>query len=171
MSGDAAFPITVVKQTLEHRTHEKDYHQVLIRRPDGRSLLVQRWGRRGSFGQMQVLALPDALSSDLAYREKLREKESRGYEPQPVRLFTVATENELKKMLATVWLKLGADNIKHLLPDASTDAVRDPPPVAEWGTDKDGKPVLLNPVKPKAVKETEPTIADRVAVDPEWGAW
>jgi predicted DNA-binding WGR domain protein len=175
MTGkDVAFPMSISKQTMRHRTHEKDYHLITVTRPDGRSLFITRWGKRGSTGQIHVEQCPDAFSAEYSFGQKRNEKHNRGYIYEaPTKKTTVVDEANLKLLLSAIWSKLGPDNIRWLAPDINVDKMRDPPPEPDFVQNvKTGRWENRNAGQPlKTFKEPPPTIADRVAVDPEWGAW
>lgn len=157
----STFPIKCQKLTMDHRGGTKSYHLLQLTNTDGEAILVKRWGKTGAFGQMDVRR---GNAHDMAslWNAIHREKTSglKGYEPGEIKGFNAMTEDELKKFVTVpLWTKLGADNIKHVIPEASAIGVKDPE-VIEWG--EDGKPV---PKKPLEMPDTE----NRTKTNPNWG--
>lgn len=168
----------VTRRTLRHRQGSKEYHFLAIDNVNsGESLLVLRWGKTNAWGQMQVHVGTKAAMLHLL-NTKTREKEKGGYN-QINNNTSAADDVTAVKKLATVayWSKLGADNIKKVMPEADTTGVVDPTEV-EFEEDAKGNFKAKHTVRPhpdfheteeaKAARE-EAEAKTKQAADPLWG--
>lgn len=72
------FPITLSYIHMPHSGGTKEYSQVLISRADGKTCLVQRWGKAGVYGETkEMVALTGQFQRQ--FDAKAREKQGRGY--------------------------------------------------------------------------------------------
>jgi predicted DNA-binding WGR domain protein len=169
------------RRTMRHRQGSKEYHFLAIENVEKDvALVVLRWGKTGAWGQMQVHVGNRDKIQDL-FLKKTREKEKGGYTQIANNSTEVSRVEEVKK-LATLpyWSKLGADNIKKVMPEADTKGVTDPVELTDDDFEEgpDGKIRKKHKIKehPDFV-ETEATRAARElreaqelqAKDPLWG--
>ncbi len=73
------YRVRVHKLSLEHKGGTKAYHLLRISLSDKSSLVVNRWGKLGSFGETSHETFPTSILADKAFYKKKREKEGRGY--------------------------------------------------------------------------------------------
>lgn len=156
------FPMRVTKQTLDHQGGTKSYHFVFIRNNDGYGLLIKRWGKKGAFGQMEVLEGP--LAEDI-WRRTLKDKQKRGYSIETERLIDVNDLGQLKTALTPrVYTSIGAGALTNLIPGVDTTGVKDPEKI-EWVENPDGSMKIAE----KPIIKIEETIEDQIAANSKWG--
>lgn len=170
------YPIALRKKSMIHRQGTKEYHQVLITNGDGKALLIQRWGKRNTEGQMQVVAYNTTGAAVSEFDKKDRQKRSNGYEHDSSRdtIVECADEFEFRKKLGHIYLhKLGPKNLEHIAPGADTSNVVDAeePPVF----DPNGR-VVRKGYEPRHkftdfVEPPKPTVESQVAENENWGLW
>lgn len=155
--------------TAVHRGRTKTYQLTIITTDTGRGMLIKRWGKVGTFGQMSV-EVGDARSIRHQFDAKYREKFDGEYTVDlDDELTKVTSVDELKRVLTLpVWYKLGAANIAFLFPEEDTTDVRAPEEI-KWMKVDDRYVVEPKPPMPMPVKEE--TIEDKVAANPLWGAF
>ncbi len=73
------YQVRVHKLSLEHENGTKAYHLLRISLSDKSSLVVNRWGKLGSFGETTHELFAGSYTADKAFEKKRREKEKRGY--------------------------------------------------------------------------------------------
>src|SRR6185312_14676913 len=84
----------------KHTGGTKEYHLVSIVRKDGRSLVINRWGKTGAWGQMNVSRHGTDYAAQRALQEKQCDKERRDYKlSHDTGTVTINTENTFKRDL------------------------------------------------------------------------
>lgn len=166
------FPINMHKRKLVHKGGMKEYHTVILLTDDDRALVIRRWCKVKSWGQMEVECFSDREVGSNAFFAKIEEKSKRGYVVDPGISHEVLDLSDLKRILgAQYWAQLGPENAEWLIPGVDTTGIK-APPMATWEkTDKTGRykrvePPLLTIEQPPP---REPTIDERVAQNPNWG--
>lgn len=170
------YPIALRKKSMLHRQGTKEYHQVLITNGEGRALLINRWGKKNTEGQMKVDVFQDVGQAIEMFDAKDRDKKRNGYDHDPARDAIVQAEDEaeFRKKLGVLYLaKLGADNLEHIAPGADTTGVRAPDPLPEF--DREGK-IVRKGYQPRNkftdfIEPAGPSVADEVAHNENWGSW
>ncbi|MCP1540031.1 WGR domain-containing protein [Methylorubrum extorquens] len=172
------YPIAIRKKSMLHRQGTKEYHQVLIVNGEGRAVLVQRWGKKNTTGQMKVETFERSEMAVTSFEMKDSEKRSHrgGYEHDAGRdnLIECANAAEFAKALGPhLRFNMGAANLLHVAPDLDVSGVKEPDPVPEF--DRDGK-VVRKGYQPKHVFKdfvdpAAPTVEEEVAANPNWGSW
>lgn len=168
----SAYPIVVRKITMKHRTHEKDYHQVLIVTQDKRCIVINRWGKRGQKGQLEQTRYPEPKSAVAAFDGKRRTKNKDGYvyEPSVDKSVECNDEAEFRKVLGLLYWGEMKSNLEWLVPGIDTTGSKDPD-LPQWEEGADGKLVHKGYQPKHPYKEPEPTVEDKVAENENWGAW
>lgn len=170
------YPIALRKKSMLHRQGTKEYHQVLITNGEGKAVLIQRWGKRNTEGQMSVEAFHGTERAVEKFDHKDRDKRRNGYEHDPSRdtIVECKDETEFRKKLGHIYLhKLGPANLEHIAPGADTSNVKDPEPPPEF--DRNGR-VVRKGYEPKHkfdgfVEPPKPTVEQQVAENENWGLW
>lgn len=148
------YPMNVRRVDFVHKGGTKAYHLLSIINATGQGVLVKRWGKVSSFGQIKVELYLNAMTTENALEAALRERSSRGYKvladvsSVPLRL------GELKAQVSgPVWAKLGATAVKHLDPSVDTTGMR---LADEPDRDEDGVKIDVGPtLKPPTALELE----------------
>lgn len=166
------FPFRIRKISMQHTgSTKKEYHLVLIVRDSSKTALcICRWGKAGTWGEMQFHW---DKPGDVFWK-KLEEKRRRGYETTRDVAKVASDIGEFKGALGPYYFKIGADNLKRLIPDLDPkhlEGVKSSDP-ARWT--ENGEPIGAVK-KPKHVEVEEsrpsPTLEERVAQNPLWGAF
>lgn len=163
------YPIQIIKKSLDHQGGTKSYHTVQVITADGRQLLVKRWGKKGSFGSIDVMIGNTNIGAETA--KIIRDKQKRGYDEVDHKDFRANDLDDFKRLMTPrLYTSLGAANLAYLIPDADTTGIKDAENV-EWEKNPDGtmrikqKPPLPLPPPP------EETIEEKIARNPMWGAF
>lgn len=166
----SVYPIVVRKITMQHRTHDKDYHQVLICTNEGRSVVINRWGKRGKDGQREHLMFDDAESALDAFLAKQETKQKDGYlyDVKKDSSKEVNDDAEFQKAIGPLyWFKM-ASHLQFLVPGIDMKGAKDPD-LPTWEADGKGG-VVHKGYQPKhKFQEYEPTVEDKVAENENWG--
>lgn len=171
----STYPIKVHSQTFDHRGGTKSYHLMLIETADGRSVFINRWGKKGQFGELQVKEFDDKIKAWKEYERKERDKTKNGYAPEgPARDADAATSGNLVKAIGlAVFNKMGAKAVRFIDPDFDTTGMREAEPnrLDEdgrlTGDDKPRKADIANQLKADREKE----MAEAYANNPLFGAF
>lgn len=149
---------------LDHRGGTKSYSLILAG-INGRQILINRWGKTGYDGQMQV-----AINADQRDLERaLNERDKKGYNVTKDREHNFTDVESLKKLMGVfIWSKMGGDNLKYLFPDADATGIKGPEDADEWVKGPDGRMQRV-PKASRLLPEVEPTIEEQVAKDATWG--
>ncbi|TXN07935.1 WGR domain-containing protein [Methylobacterium sp. WL103] len=168
----SAYPIVIRKITMKHRTHEKDYHQVLIVTDDERCLVVNRWGKRGQKGQMEFHRFSNPKLAVEALNAKRSTKERGGYVyDQRADLSKDADdEDAFRKALGLIYWTGMKSELEWLVPGIDTAGAKDPD-LPTWEEGADGKMVHKGYQPKHKFVEAEPTVEQKVAENENWGAW
>ncbi|SCW95729.1 WGR domain-containing protein [Ancylobacter rudongensis] len=141
----STYPIAVDSVALEHKGGTKAYYVTRISTNDGRHLLVNRWGKVGVFGEVQVFKFTDRKTVEKEFEKKIRAKRTGGYELKAngsglpnhgAATFVASDAQELvKKLTVPLFDKLGKDAISFLDPAIDTSRMREaePPQLDEEG--------------------------------------
>lgn len=172
----STYPIKIVKKSLDHQGGTKSYHIVEVITADGRLMLVKRWGKKGSFGSIDVItggattSLGGGATTSLGVRI-LRDKQKRGYDEVDHKELKANDLEEFKRLMTPrLYTSLGANNIAYLIPDAETTGIKEPEKI-EWEEDADGKRRLKQKAPMPLPSPPEPTIEEKIARNPLWGAF
>jgi len=154
----STYPIKVHSQSFDHRGGTKSYHLMLIETADNRAVFINRWGKKGQFGELQVKEFADVGAAWKEYERKERDKTRNGYAPEGPPRDTVANvSSELAKTIGlAVFNKMGAKAVKHLDPSFDTTGMREAEPNR---LDEDGR--LTGADKPRTADVSEQLKADR----------
>lgn len=165
----SVFPIIVRKVTMKHRTHEKDYHQVLICTNDDRSLVINRWGKRGAKGQLEFNRHADPASAVAGFETKQSTKRRDGYvhESSADKIFETHDEAELRKAIGLLYWGEMKSELEWLVPGIDTAGAKDPD-LPTWA-EEDGKLVHKGYQPKHKFIEAEPTVEDQIADNANWG--
>ena len=119
----------IVRTRLKHTGGTKFYEIMAVASSEGGAILSLRYGKIGSFGQMQVEYYSTRGDATSAFVKKQVEKEKRGYElvaaSDQFSKSNISIE-ELPIVLGPSYYKMGADNIHKLHPNLSIKGVTDP---------------------------------------------
>lgn len=168
---DMIYPIKIERMTLayEQGRSAKEYHIVQINMANGRSVVITRWGRKGSWGQM--LAAPfDKFEGACHFAdEKRRDKQNKGYRVTSSGAVDCVDEYKFRSVLGPQYVtNIGPDILKFILGDeVDTTGVRmrENP---EFEQTADGRWVRKE--KPlNTIKDPEPTLEEQVSRNPLWG--
>lgn len=159
--------ILIRKVSMQHRGGTKEYHLLSVRNTTtGKAILVTRWGKTGTWGQMKT---EKGTETDVsrAFDAKFDEKSGRGYRITNEKNASAANADEAQHIIGiTYWPQIGAANLEHVLPGVDTTGVREAKP-ATWKETKDGK--WERDDKPE---HSMPTKEDEIAeakANPNWG--
>lgn len=164
------FPITIYKTTLHSNKggSNKDYHLVTIYTKNGPALLIKRWGKAGTWGQMEFVR-GSQIQIEQRRNDVYREKTSsaRGYEQiATARVTADDAADFITKLGSAYYYKLG-DNLEYILPGASLKGQKQGTKVEAWDEVAPGK--FMPAEKAPVAKVT--TEAERYANNPLWGAF
>lgn len=125
------YPIKSRSISLDHRGGTKSYHLMIIEAANGKCVVINRWGKTGSFGEMKVETFDSPVAAQKAFDKKEREKGRNGYsQTGSTRDTEAADASELVKAIGmATFNKMGAAAVKHLDPNFDTTGMReaDPP--------------------------------------------
>lgn len=117
--------------SLDHRGGTKSYHLAWISCEEtGKSILMKRWGKKGAFGQLQVLTFGNSLGAWHAAQQMIGEKRRGGYE-----VVSESSADNTRQTLGmffgpAVWNGFGAENIEFLDADIDTSGMKRAAPAA-----------------------------------------
>lgn len=173
----SVFPIAIRKKSMLHQQGTKEYHQVLVVTGDNRGMLMQRWGKKGAWGQMSTEVFRDVGQATAAFENKDREKRSgrSGYRHDPARDTIVECNDEAEfraKLGRQYFFQAGANNLDFIVPGIDTTGVETVTP-AEFEEVAPGR-VVKKGYQPKHefkdfVEPPKPTVEDQIAENPNWG--
>ncbi len=165
----STFPIKVTRISAIHVGGTKEYNTVYIQTADDRVMLIKRWGRVKTFGQVKIETFHDVYAGRRAYdgifsakfgNEYTRDRRDKSVECKD--------ETELKRELGPQYCaSLGANNLTWLVPGADTAGVREPD-TDEWVKGEDGR--MTRVTHPKLIPIEEEPVAP-LSNDPVWGSW
>lgn len=161
-----SFPVTVEKTRLEHNAGTKAYFIVVITTSSGRSLVINRWGKVGTWGQMKVERFEKILDAKKTAALKHGQKIGNGYILEKTEKRTAENEDDLKRVLGSYWPYMGRDNLLWLELDVDVSEVRDPVST-EWEK-KNGRYVPKDP-KRRMIEEPEKSVEEKIADNSNWG--
>lgn len=121
---------STLRTSLDHKGGTKAYHLILIKTPDGRGMLIRRFGKVGQFGDVMVEQFPTSAAAEKAFEKLYNEKTSgrKGYF-QKTHEESDEDFDGLQKILGRpLWAKLGPSDIKFLNDDADVSGVRERDP-------------------------------------------
>lgn len=125
----SAYPIGVKRLMLEHKGGTKFYEITMIDNCVGRgnSLVVFRWGKVGTYGDIQVHQVSSLDGAEDLRRRKRYEKEGRGYRamPSPASRREIFKREELAGVVGPlIFSRLGAENVNFIDPDFDTTGMK-----------------------------------------------
>lgn len=168
----SVFPISITKSTFRYTGggSDKEYHTVLItqRGPGLRGLGITRWGKTGTWGQMDFHPGAAAVvAPTIVAKEK--EKRRKGYETISTKTVFATNADEFQAVLgAGYYFKLG-EHLEFICPGADAKGVKSEAPI-EW-VEKPGGKFKPKERPPKLVEE-EKKSPDQAYVDnPLYGAF
>lgn len=135
----SVYPIKVSSISLDHKNGTKSYHLMVVETADGTALFINRWGKTGQFGELQVKTCTKAEAWK-AFEAKEREKTRGGYGAKgAMRVQEAVTGTDLPKaMTLAVFNKVGAKAINFIDPGFNTSGMRE---LDDPRTDEDGRVV------------------------------
>lgn len=173
----SVFPIAIRKKSMLHRQGTKEYHQVLVVTGDDRAMLIQRWGKKNTWGDMKTEVFRDVGQASAAFEAKDREKRSGrgGYENDASRDTIVECNDEAEfraKLGRQYFFKAGANNLDFIVPGIDTEGVEFVTP-SEFEEVAPGR-VVRKGYQPRHTftdfeKPHVPTVEEQVADNPDWG--
>lgn len=142
--------------TLDHKGGTKSYHLAWISCDEtGKSILMKRWGKKSSFGQLQVLTYSTVNGARSAAVSLITEKRRGGYDV----VSEVTTDNTRRTLGEffgpVVWNAFGAENIEFLDADIDTAGMKRAAPAPT--RDENDRPI---PVTPRFV-QPDPEVVRR----------
>lgn len=118
------YPITIDKITLGYRRNgsDKEYHLVLIQASNNQCMTILRYGKRDTWGQMDVNYGSSLKMSEL-FQKKLREKTGKGYEvTHQAMSLNCGDSADLRRHLGDgYWAKLSTTQREYLLGSGAAD--------------------------------------------------
>lgn len=112
------YPMRIETCDLDHKGQTKAYHLVMILSANGNSIVINRWGKIGVFGDVQVMKYSTCLAAEVAFSKKIKEKKGRGYGEVSGKEVFAANATELRAAIGRILMtKIGASNLLHLDPD------------------------------------------------------
>ena len=188
------FPIVVRKKSMLHRQGTKEYHQVLVTNADDKALVIHRWGKARTEGQMKAIQFETGRGGFALFDEKDREKDAEPREFVFINYFfsRLTFTNQVGDPSGLKGVSLGpignpvgpmgrlymtmacGGNLNHVCPELDTAGVKEPE-VAEYEEIANGGFVRKG-YQPKQrfdgfIEPPKPTIADKIAQDADWGSW
>lgn len=124
----SVYPITIRFISMEHKGGTKSYNLAHIVAADSRSVVVNRWGKTGTFGDIKAshFRKEEYGKADKALTAKYREKLGNGYAETNDRFVSASDETELRRALGRMlFIKLGASTIKWLDPNIDVSGLKD----------------------------------------------
>lgn len=124
----SVYPISVHTVSMDHKGGTKSYHLVRLVTNDGKSVVVNRWGKKGVFGDIKVhhFRSGEERVGVNAFDKKYREKTSNGYETVRDDEVYPKDETELRRALGrTLFIALGATTVSFIDPDIDVSGLRD----------------------------------------------
>lgn len=173
----------VTRHSMRHRQQTKEYNFLVIHNTEtDKALVMFRWGKTGTLGQVDVHTGTQDQMTDL-YLNKVKEKQGRGYSTQHEGSGSVVGVSDVQRLVtAPIWTKLGAANIQYVMPTANITGVPEAPPKpleeSDFEQDKNGNWRKRHTIKPmEEIVETEEQkqareqaeLEAKRAVDPLWG--
>jgi predicted DNA-binding WGR domain protein len=127
----SVYPIKTRSISLDHQGGTKSYHLHMIEAANGHCVVINRWGKTGAFGEVDIKTFDSPVKANRAFDKKENEKTRKGYsQVGSTRETTAADASELVKAVGmAVFNKMGAAAVKHLDPTFDTTGMReaDPP--------------------------------------------
>lgn len=164
--GSGMYPITVERQTFTHKNGTKSYHLMIVRNATGHAVFINRWGKIGQFGDLQVTPYNSHEAASQAWDRKEREKTRGGYGATAATIETIAeTPAQLPAAISlAVFAKMGPDAVKHLDPSYDTSSMReiDPPRL-----DEDGKLTGIDTTRKADISEALAAEKERQRIEDE----
>lgn len=149
------YPIVVTKTRLHFKSgsSDKEYHLVRIVCANGNAMLIKRWGKTATWGQMDVLTgTGTAATRDRIWNEKV----GKGYEQTHHVTEEAQNYNEFSALVPGYLKKLTPEQIAHVLGDTAPDK---------------GVREGFKPTAPAEPPPPPPSEAERYAANPLWGAF
>lgn len=135
------FPITIESVSLRHNNGLKGYHVKLIKTNQDKALVVLRFGKTGTYGQLKIERYDATEEADSFFTRKISERMSKGYsiktDCDPGLIITCENIDEFSKKIGRATMpKIGASNLKHIFPDMDVSRI---PEALEPTTDENGR--------------------------------
>ncbi len=123
----SVYPITSKTISYNHQGGTKSYHLHLIQAANGNCVVINRWGKTGSVGEMKIATFDSPIKAQRAFDKKETEKGRNGYrQVGPARETSAKDASELVKAVGNVYFnKIGASAVRHLDPDFDTTGMRE----------------------------------------------
>lgn len=122
----SVYPMTIQTESMDHKGGTKSYHFMIISNALGKSVYVNRWGKKGAFGQFQVQTFDTFSAAQTAKNKKRADRRSSGYHSIEADTHDqVFNADDLRKFLGRGYgPQFGPDNLLHLDPDYDVTGVR-----------------------------------------------
>lgn len=128
----STYPISIEIVSLEHKGGTKAYHLYRMSTKSGASLVAFRWGKVGTFGEVQTHKFDTIGSAEEAFDKKLAAKMRGGYSPSTrhdPKPSTAPSFEDLRDAIGRPMLtRLGPTNLKHIDPNIDTTGMKEPDP-------------------------------------------
>lgn len=166
------FPMAVRKVSATHSgPTKKEYHLVLITTPDGRGVVINRWGKARTWGSLTVTTFDKVAEAIRAFNAKLDEKMGGEYRENRIDTGSKIVNDlpELTTLLGNYWPEFGKKNATWLIPGVDTTHIREP---KEKKFKDLGNGRMTAVTDPPRLVEEEPVVIDPAAEarkNPNWG--
>lgn len=122
----SVYPMTIYTESMDHKGGTKSYHFMIIANAQGKSVLVNRWGKTGAFGQFQVQTFEKFSEATAAKSKKRADRRNNGYQIGNVdKQDQIFDADGLRKFLGHGYgPQFGPDNLLHLDPEYDVTGVR-----------------------------------------------
>lgn len=148
------YPIEVARIMLEYsdgRRSNKFYELFYAQTSDGRSAVIRRYGKIGSFGDVVEGVFQSVAAGEREFEKLLKQKTGKGYQPKKNTTETANDAAALRTIFGpALWPKLSAKMVSHLDPSLNTSSRTPEAPQPRF--DEDGK---FTPPAPKVFSPEE----------------
>ncbi|WP_276122587.1 WGR domain-containing protein [Pararhizobium qamdonense] len=135
-----SYPLDFAHYALEFSDggrSNKHYNATLLIAPNGMSILVKRWGKIGSIGEMKVEKFAIQKKAESEFEKIVQSKLGKGYETRSHNMKQINAEGELRMAFGpAVWPKLPGSALEHVLPGFDTAGRKE---LGETRFDENGK--------------------------------
>lgn len=168
----SVYPICITKTTMGYTAgrSDKQYHVLCLWNQDGHGVLLNRYGKRGSWGKLLVHNYDDELEARRENRKIIEQKDGHGYRIEAQTTYTCKDSDQLINVLGPqYYYNMGGDALRWLDPDISVSGVKSPESLSpSFKQNKEGLWVP-DPSAPSVSVEPEQTPEQIVERQPMWG--
>lgn len=142
---------------LNHSGGSKFYEAVLLQSRNGNAVVIKRWGKVGSWGQVKVEQYGNCTEAERAYSEILEQKRKRGYTREAYRADKTLSNMEEVEQTLIQYKRSAPSNYAEIVKYLAAD---------NDGKDFDARNTTSAPAKPAD------TFDDQIKKQPDtWGSW